>query len=105
VVVAVGPLLSTLLATPLFVAECYWPGVTTGQLAAADQRTRHALADSNYRLAMRQVGSILVPADELVLRLFVGGSARLVETAHEQAAVPFERVVAAVAVDSSNSPS
>ena len=93
-----GTPLSTLLAAPLFVAECYWPGITTEQLAAADERTGHALAHG-HEPAPRQVGSILIPADELVLRLFVGGSAQLVEAANREAAVPVERVVRAVAFD------
>jgi hypothetical protein len=90
--------LSTLLATPLFVVECYWPGITTEQLVAADERTGHALAHAAGG-SVRQVGSILVPTDELVLRLFVGGSTRLVEAANQQAAIPFERVVGAAAID------
>jgi hypothetical protein len=92
--------LSTLLATPLFVVESYWPGISSDQVSAADERIRCALLGVRGGPAPRQVGSILIPTDELVLGLFVGGSAHQVEAANQQAAIPFERVVGAVAIDS-----
>jgi len=95
----VGTGLSALLATPLFVVECYWTGITVEQLTAADERTRQALAQTEGGAAVYQVGSILIPTDELVLRIFTGGSAQLVEAASRHAAIPFERVVSAVAID------
>jgi hypothetical protein len=92
--------LSTLLTTPLFVVEAYCPGISSDQVAAADERIRCALFGVRGARAPRQIGSLLIPTDELVLRLFVGGSAHQVEAANQQADVPFERVVGAVAIDS-----
>jgi hypothetical protein len=92
--------LSTLLTTPLFIVESYWPDVSSAQVSAADERIRRALFVVRGGPAPRQVGSILIPGDELVMRLFVGGSAHQVEVANQHADVQFERVVSAVAIDS-----
>lgn len=93
-------LLSQVLPSPLFLAECYWPGITAEELTAADHRTQQALAEMGATApAVRQAGSILIPTDELVFRLFLGGSIQALEAAHRRAAVPFARVIDAVAID------
>ena len=76
-----------------YVVECYWPGVSERQLAAAMERAEAAVAD--LRRSGRPVdlvGSILVPADETVFCLF-DGSEDDVRAASLQAGVPFERVL------------
>jgi hypothetical protein len=81
-------------AGPLFLLESYWPGVSAARTAAADIETVRAFGELGAdRPATRHLGSILVPADELLLRLFAGGSAELITAANERAGVPVERVV------------
>lgn len=95
--------LSQLFAEPLFLAECYWPGVSATHLASADRRTRETLDKINNSngTAVQYAGSILIPTDELVFRLFVGGSVSLVEEVNLRAAIPVERVVGATIHDAS----
>jgi hypothetical protein len=90
------PLLTEISARPLFLVECYWPGVTPAGLAAADGRIRRVVGQA---AGIRYVGSVLVPADELVFRFFVGGSEAAVAAVNRCAAVLFDRVVAAVGYD------
>lgn len=94
-------LLTQLLPEPLFLVECYWPGVTPAELAVADDRARCVEAGDGGSPVVRYAGSILVPTDELVFRLFVGGSVELVAAANKRAAIPFERVIDAVAINPS----
>jgi hypothetical protein len=98
--VVVIPLLTEILGRPLFLTECYWPDITPAGLAAADVRTRRAVGRVP---GVQYVGCVVVPADELVFRIFVGGTVDAVEAVHRLAEVPFERVVAAVSYDASPS--
>lgn len=82
-----------------YLVECFWPGVTAGEAAAAARRARVAAG------ALRQEGhdlrflwSILVPGDETVFHLFDGGEAD-VRTASEQAGIRFERVLESLCID------
>ncbi len=84
---------------PLFLVEAYWPGVSAERVAAADTETQRALAAMGDHGA-RYLGSMLVPGDELVLRVFAGGSPDVISEANAQAGVPVERVVEIVAVGS-----
>ena len=87
------------LSDPLFLVESYWPGVSAERVAAADAETRRALKALGDDQA-RYLGSMLVPGDELLLRVFAGGSAALISEANAQAGVPVERVVRIVALGS-----
>jgi hypothetical protein len=87
------------LAGPLFLVEAYWPGVSAARVAAADVETARALqglGDGSH--GADHLGSLLVPGDELLLRLFRQGSAELVKAANVLAGVPVERVVEIVAL-------
>jgi hypothetical protein len=73
------------LASPAFVVEQY---VTDGPLESAERLARSGPA--------RWVGSIFVPEDELCLHVLRGPSLETVHRAVEAAAIPCERVVAAL---------
>lgn len=76
----------------LFLMEAYWPGVTPERIVAAEIATCRALRDR--RTGARLLGSMLVPADELLLSVFAGGAPELIAAAATAAGVPVERVVA-----------
>ena len=83
----------------LFVVECYWPGISAARVAAADAETRRVLeARRNHRLAAQHLGSILVPHDELLLRIFAGGSRSVIHVANVRAGIPVERTVEILAL-------
>jgi hypothetical protein len=84
------------LAGPLHIVECYWPGVSLERVAAADLETGRAVEELPGGLALQHLGSLLLGADELLLRLFHGGSAELVRAVNVRAGVPVERVVETV---------
>jgi hypothetical protein len=84
---------------PLFLLESYWPGVSATSVGVADIETLRALEEfGEDRPAARHLGSMLVPDDELLLRLFAGGSPELIRAANVRAGVPVERVVRVVAL-------
>ncbi len=86
-----------------YLVECYWPGISAEQLAAAARRAQQAAVDLRRQgRALRFLGSILVPADEIVFCLFDGAEAD-VRTVSEQAGVPYERVLESVRIDGSQS--
>jgi len=81
-----------------YVAECFWSGVNEGDLRDLDVRagaTTASLAASGQDV--RYLGSVLMPADEVVLCLFEG-SADAVRNAAEQSRIPFSRLVEGVHV-------
>ena len=77
-----------------YLAECFWPGVAESDLSDLDLRIAAATAElASTGTAARYLGSILICDDEVVLCLFEGSEADVRATA-EQAAVPFERILA-----------
>jgi hypothetical protein len=73
-----------------YFVECFWPGVSETQLAAALDRLR------NRRV--RPLDTILVPADEIVLCVVEAESESAVRAAAGRAGLPSERVVECVQV-------
>jgi hypothetical protein len=79
-----------------YVAECFWVGVTEGDLRALDERAGACVAELVRKGEnVRYLGSVLMRADEVVLCLFEG-SAAAVQHAAERAQIPFERLVEGV---------
>lgn len=79
-----------------FVAECFWPGVTEGDLGALDQRATACAAEATRcGQPVQYLGSILMRTDEVVLCRF-GGGASAVRRVAEAAAIPFDRIVETV---------
>jgi hypothetical protein len=75
----------------LWLAECFWPGVTKHELAeAADRAARESEAVC--------LQLVLVPADEIVLALYRAASSEAVAAASRRARLPAERIVPAVQV-------
>jgi len=73
-----------------YLTECFWPGVRESDLRALDDRVQ-THADGK---PVRYLGSLLIREDEVVLCLFEG-EADAVRRVAEQAAIPFERILAA----------
>ncbi len=76
-----------------YLAECFWPGVTSVALHALDERAA-AAADELARRGedVRYLGSVLIVDDEAVLCRFEGVEAA-VRRAAEDARIPFERIL------------
>jgi hypothetical protein len=80
-----------------YVVECFWPGVTVVALDELDRRVRWTTRVLRGRgVAVRYLGSILVPSDEVALFEFRAGSREAVADASARAGIPFHRIVAAV---------
>jgi len=75
--------------TGTYLAECFWPGVTTAQLADAAERATRIGGASCLEL-------ILVPADDIVLGLYLAPSPAAVTEASRRAGLPAERIVRSV---------
>ena len=76
-----------------YLVECYWPGVSAAKLAAAVERAEQAADELRGQgRSLHFLGSILVPADEVVFCLFDGAEAD-VRAVSEKAGVPFERIL------------
>lgn len=76
-----------------FVVECFWPGVDEGAVDALNRRVAAAagaLTESGH--AVRFVGTILLPEDEVVLCELEGDEPD-VRRASEVAEIPFARIV------------
>jgi hypothetical protein len=77
----------------VFVAECFWTGVSGDDLYALDERARRSAAGMTREVdQVRYLGSLLMREDEVVLCLFEG-SAASVRKAAEQAEIPFVRIL------------
>lgn len=78
-----------------YLAECFWPGVTTSDLRQLDERAAAAV-DALGRAGerVRYLGSLLMRTDDVVLCLFQGSETSVRKVA-EQAEIPFERILQA----------
>ncbi len=80
-----------------YLVECFWPGATRELITAAGGRARNrATALRREGLAVAFVGSMLMPADEVVFFLFTANSADDVIRTARAAALPFDRVSASL---------
>jgi hypothetical protein len=88
-----------------FMAECFWPGMTEAKVREAGTRAgRAARAASRDGDAIRYLGAILIPTDEVAFCLFEASSAQLVSEISECAEIPFERILATVRLDPTTPP-
>jgi hypothetical protein len=84
-----------------YLAECYWPGVNAEKLTVAVERAERAAAELRGQgRTLHFLGSILVPADEVVFCLFDGEEAD-VRAVSEKAGVPFERILESLLIGGS----
>jgi hypothetical protein len=78
----------------LYTAKCYWPGVTQSEL-------QHAATDAGHEAArfcaegkpISYLGSLLFPADDLVLCIFETPERDLVSDTAARAHIPCERLM------------
>ena len=76
-----------------YLAECFWPGVREPELEALDERARASAARvSAAGRPVRYLGSLLMREDEVVLCLFAGAYAAVLDVA-ERAEIPFARIL------------
>ena len=77
-----------------FMAECFWPGVTSQKVVDAGERLRHAAqaiaSDDGHA---RFLGSVLIPSDEIALCLFEAASLDVATEVNRRAAIPSERIL------------
>ena len=74
-----------------YLAECFWPGVTEGELEAAARRIGRDHPAECLEL-------ILIPRDEIVLCLYRASTALAVTDAIRTAGFPAERIVESVRI-------
>lgn len=80
---------------PEYVTECFWPGVSDGDLHDLDARARACASEAGRDgKRVRYLGSLLMRDDEVVLCLFEGEPETVRQVAQE-AAIPFERILEA----------
>lgn len=82
-----------------YVAECFWPGVTKGDLVRLDARALATVGhttDASGRV--RYLGALLLPTDEVVFCFFDGPSAEAVEIIARRAKIPFDRILQSLSV-------
>jgi hypothetical protein len=82
-----------------YLVERYWPGIDEPTLRTLLPRLRDAAdAVRAEGLEVESVATILMPADQVVFSLFSATSETAVRRVNELAALPFDRVAAAVAI-------
>ena len=74
-----------------YLAECFWPGVSETELAAAAKRVGRDNPAECLEL-------ILIPRDEIVLCLYRAPTAIAVAVASRRAGFPAERIVESVCI-------
>lgn len=84
--------------------ECYWPGITEGQVRAILERSGLAGRLSS-QAGVQPLGSLLVPSDGMVIFLFEGTSPAAILEAAALAEVPFDRIVEFQHIMAGGSPS
>lgn len=78
-----------------YLVECFWPGVTSDGVEAANARARERAAALRRKGAsVRFLGSLLIPSDEVVFFQFMAASSEEVIRASREAEIPFDRVAA-----------
>jgi hypothetical protein len=80
-----------------YLVECFWPGVTREGVEAAAARARaRAAVLRRGGSSLRFLGSLLIPADEVVFFQFAASSSDEVVRVSREAALPFDRVAASL---------
>jgi hypothetical protein len=82
-----------------FLVERYWPGIdedgTWSIVAALEARAREMSANGS---AVRHVGSILMPADEVVFSLISAPDEAAIRALNEGANAPLDRIATAILI-------
>jgi hypothetical protein len=81
-----------------YLVERYWPDVDLAQVRDALKRLDGAVsAMAAEGLPIEHVGSILMPADQVVFSLFTASDESLVRRLNERAELPVDRIARAIA--------
>lgn len=81
---------------PVFLVESYLPGSGNALDDAPASARRTADQAARDGVAIRYVGTTLVPVDETCLHLFEAASASVIESAAAQAGLAYDRIVEAL---------
>jgi hypothetical protein len=84
-------------STRLFLVERYWPGIDEPRaraVVASLEATARTMADEG--LAVEHVGSILMPADQVVFSLITAADEAAVRALNARADAPIDRIAAAI---------
>ena len=80
-----------------YTAECFWPGVTPGDVELLDRRLAGVVDDADPSEGpVRYLGCLLLREDEVVLCRFAGARSSIEDVAL-RARVPYERLLATLA--------
>ena len=80
-----------------YLVECFWPGASREVIKAASERAREsAVARCREGITVAFVGSMLMPADEVVFFQFTATSEDDVTRTARAAHLPFDRVSASL---------
>jgi hypothetical protein len=82
-----------------FLVERYWPGVDEAAARTVVwSLEREARAMTAEGIPVEHVGSILMPADQVVFSLIAAPSESVVRQVNERARMPLDRIAAAIAL-------
>jgi hypothetical protein len=82
-----------------YLVERYWPDVDLTQVRDAMSRLDAAVSVMTAEgMTIAHVGSILMPADQVVFSLIVAGDESLVRQLNERAGLPVDRIARAIAL-------
>jgi hypothetical protein len=96
-VISAAPRRNRVVTYAEYVVECVWPGVSFAAVDVLDRRARVVARRERRRGSpVHYLGSILLPADEVVLFQFLAGSAAVVVETSAAVGLPFQRVVPAM---------
>jgi hypothetical protein len=84
---------------PTFLAERYWPGIDEAKARALVSSLERAAASMRAEgTPVEHVGSILMPADQVVFSLIAAADEAVARQVNERADVPVDRIAAAIAL-------
>jgi hypothetical protein len=85
--------------TRTFLVERYWPGVDEAiARTVVSSLEREARAMTAEGTPVEHVGSILMPADQVVFSLIEAASESVVRQVNERARMPLDRIAAAISL-------
>jgi hypothetical protein len=85
--------------TRTFLVERYWPGVDEAiARTVVSSLEREARAMTAEGIPVEHVGSILMPADQVVFSLIEAADEHAARQVNERADVPLDRIAAAIAL-------
>jgi hypothetical protein len=84
---------------PTFLAERYWPGIDEAKARALVSSLERAAASMTAEgTPVEHIGSILMPADQVVFSLIAAADEAVARQLNERADVPVDRIAAAIAL-------